>query len=222
MRRFWYVGVVALTLTALCGAAISGSRAESNNISGDYVEARTASVFAGACHYNGELTTTGRDAMLAWSVSEGSWNGVKLAGLRAVAVVSSDANLADTHAARRSELVVDSSASDAQAAAFVGALKEKYADALGKVVSVRRVPVVFRHSDNSYAVGASGTVALNVDAMPDNLCCRMPQLVWYEPLVPLSRLKVGYTKKATYLGGAVGDAWERAGENGAFYGSFSL
>jgi hypothetical protein len=222
MRRFWYVGVLALTLAVLCGASVSRSFAEANNLRGDYVEARTASVFAGACHYNGELTTTGRDAVMAWNVSEGSWDGVKLAGVRAVAVVSSDANLSDTHAARRSELVVDDSATDAQAAAFVAALKEKYADALGKIVSVRRAPVVFRHSDNSYAVGAPGTVALNVDAMPDNLCCRMPQLVWYEPLVPLSGRKVGYTKKATYLGGAVGDAWERAGENGAFYGSFSL
>src|SRR5438270_10141560 len=104
MRRFWYVGFTVLTLAVLCGAAISRSFAEANNLRGDYVEARTASVFAGACHYNGELTTTGRDAMLAWSVSEGSWDGVKLAGVRAVAVVSSDANLADTHAARRSEL----------------------------------------------------------------------------------------------------------------------
>lgn len=222
MRRFWYIGVLMLTLTVLCGAAISGSRAESNNIRGDYVEARTASVFAGACHYNGELTTTGRDALLAWSVGEGSWNGVRLAGVRAVAVLSSDANLADTHAARRSELIVDSSATDAQAAAFVEALKGSYADALGKVVSVKRAPVVFRHDGDSYSVGASGAGALNVDAMPDNLCCRMPQLVWYEPLVPLAGRKVGYTKKANYVGGEVGDAWERAGENGAFYGSFSL
>ena len=41
----------------------------SSTIVGDYVEARTASVFAGACHYNGELVTTGRDAIMAWNTA---------------------------------------------------------------------------------------------------------------------------------------------------------
>ena len=221
MRRFWYVGITVLTLAVLCGAALSGSRAEANNLKGDYVEARTASVFAGACHYNGELTTTGRDALMAWSVSAGSWDGVSLAGVRALAVVGSDANLVDARAARRSELIVDSSATDAQAAALVRAFESRYAAALGPVVSVRRAPVIFRHDGAAYSVGTS-SAALNVEAMPDNLCCRMPQLVWYEPLVPVTGRKVGYTRKATYAGGAAGDSWERAGENGAFYGSFSL
>src|ERR671938_1314584 len=121
MRKFWYVGIALLTLAVLCGAALSSSRAEANNLRGDYVEARTASVFAGACHYNGELTTTGRDALMAWNVTSGSWNGLNLAGVRALAVVSADANLADTTAARRSELTVDSSATEAQAAALVEA-----------------------------------------------------------------------------------------------------
>src|SRR5205814_5434734 len=134
MRRFWYVAVMVLTLAVLCGAALSNSRAEANNLRGDYVEARTASVFAGACHYNGELTTTGRDALLAWNVAAGSWDGVNLAGVRALAVVSADANLSDTHAARRSELIVDSSATDAQAAALVKAFKGRYAGVLGQAV----------------------------------------------------------------------------------------
>ena len=58
--------------------------------------------------------------------------------------------------------------------------------------------------------------------MPNHECCRMPHLVWYAPLVPLGDRKVGYTKKALYAGGAAGEAWQRSGENSAFYGSFSL
>src|SRR6478735_7691951 len=58
-------------------------------VTGDYVEARTASVFAGACHYNGEFVTTGRDALLAWNFSKGSFNGIDLSGTRAVAAVTS-------------------------------------------------------------------------------------------------------------------------------------
>src|SRR2546421_10414953 len=115
MRRFWYVGIALLTTAVLCGAALSSSRAEANNLRGDYVEARTASVFAGACHYNGELTTTGRDALMAWNVKAGSWDGVGLAGVRALAVVGADANLSDPHAAPRPAVSVYRPATDAQA-----------------------------------------------------------------------------------------------------------
>src|SRR5436305_3858050 len=218
MRKFWFL---ALGVLVSCGLIAFSPQAESAGIRGDYVEVRTASVFAGACHYNGELTTTGRDALMAWNVAAGSWDGVNLAGVRALAVVSANATLADTHAARRSELIVDSAATDAQAASLVKAFKSIYASTLGNVAAVRRAPVAFRHDGKAYWVGANGA-ALNVEAMPDNLCCRMPQLVWYEPLVPLAGRKVGYTRKATYAGGTVGDPWERAGENGAFYGIFSF
>src|ERR671928_228601 len=138
MRRFLIPSVVGLALALTCGAALVSSRAEGDGVRGVYVEARTASVFAGACHYNGELTTAGREAVLAWNVKGGSWGGVDLAGVRAVA---------------------------------------------------------------------------DVEAMPDDLCCRMPQLVWYAPLVPVERRKVGYTRAASYAGGAAGEPWQRTGEN---------
>src|SRR5437868_8785581 len=115
MKRFWIVASVLIA----CAAAIGfTSRAENTNIKGDYVEVRTASVFAGACHFNGEVTTTGRDAMMAWNVRSGAWQGVDLTGARALAIVSSDSNLSDKDAARRSEVIIDSSASRTQALAM--------------------------------------------------------------------------------------------------------
>jgi len=45
-------------LISATSASTPRSPAGSTPIKGDYVEARTASVFAGACHYNGELVTT--------------------------------------------------------------------------------------------------------------------------------------------------------------------
>src|SRR5262245_14587524 len=72
--------------------------------SGVYVEARTASVFCGACHYNGELVTTGRDAIMAWSFSAGQYNGVDLAGVRVAASVTSPENLSDERAPHRAQL----------------------------------------------------------------------------------------------------------------------
>jgi hypothetical protein len=218
MRRFWIVillGVVGV------GAVGLTSQAESSSVKGDYVEVRTASVFAGACHFNGEVTTTGREALMAWNVTSGKWNGVDLTGVRAIASVSADDNLSNLQAKRRAEVIVDKSATHAQAVAMIEGIKSRYSDALGEIVSVRTAPISFKHEGKTYEV-SSTEAAISVEAMPNDLCCRMPNLVWYSPLVALSQRKVGYTVKALYSGQAVGDNWERAGENSAFYGNFAL
>ena len=218
MRR--YLFIAAALILAIFGLIFS-SQAENVSLRGDYVEVRTASVFAGACHYNGEVVTTGRDAMMAWNVTSGKWQGVDLTGVRVMAIVSSDANLSEDNAARQSEIIVDSSASRAQALAMLNALKEKYAASLGNVVEVRSAPIKFERSGRTYAV-VTNEAAINVEAMPNDLCCKMPNLVWYTPLVGLENRKVGYTSKALYSGKVVGEPWSRSGENSAFYGTFSL
>src|SRR5687768_13059871 len=81
----------------------ASSDARDTSLSGRYVEARTASVFAGPCHFNGEYTTQGREAVLALAFDAGTLNGVSLDGLTVVAAVSADANLAER--GRRSSVV---------------------------------------------------------------------------------------------------------------------
>jgi hypothetical protein len=218
MKRLWMIMLVGVVCV---GAVAMSSQADNTSVKGDYVEVRTASVFAGACHYNGEVTTTGRDALMAWNVTSGKWNSVDLTGVRALAVISSDDNLSNPEAARRSELIMDKSASHDQAVAMLEAIKSRYADSLGQIISVRTAPITFKHEGKTYEVN-SAEAAINVEAMPNDLCCRMPNLIWYSPLVPLGQRKVGYTVRALYSGHAVGDNWERAGENSAFYGSFAF
>ena len=218
MKRFL---IVALVLGFCAGGVALTSRAENTTIKGDYVEVRTASVFAGACHFNGEVTTAGREAIMAWSFTSGSYKGTDLSGLRAIAVVSSDENLDNPGSARRAEIVLDTTASHDQKVAILEALKAKYSGTLGEIVSVRSAPITFKHEGKSYEV-VSAEAAINVEAMPNDLCCKMPNLVWYNPLVPLGQRKVGYTLKAVYSGNEVGDTWEREGENSAFYGSFAF
>ena len=218
MRRNLFI---AATMILTISGLIFSSQAENVSLRGDYVEVRTASVFAGACHYNGEVVTTGRDAMMAWNVTSGKWQGVDLTGVRVMAIVSSDANLSENNAARQSEIIVDSNASRAQALAMVNALREKYAASLGNVVAVRSAPISFTRKGRTYAV-VTNEAAINVEAMPNDLCCKMPNLVWYTPLVGLENRKVGYTSSASYSGKIVGEPWSRSGENSAFYGTFSL
>lgn len=219
MCKLW---LMALGLLVSVGFTAFGPPAERASVRGDYVEVRTASVFAGACHYNGELTTTGRDALMAWRISSGQWRGVELAGVAVVAVVSADDNLSNESAARRSQIIIDEAATQAQAAAMLEMLKSKYAASLGKIISVRSAPVSFSHEGTAYAVSAADLASINVEAMPNDLCCKMPNMVWYAPLVPLENRKVGYTREALSSGNTVGDAWQRSGENSAFYGSFAF
>jgi hypothetical protein len=119
-------------------------------------------------------------------------------------------------------LIVDNQASYAQAAAMVKALKARLSSALGEVVAVKKAPLAFSREGKSYTVASAGLATIDVEAMPEDLCCTMPHLVWYQPLVLLNGRKVGYTKKARYSGDVVSEPWERSGENSAFYGTFAM
>src|SRR5580765_6031255 len=122
MKRVSTLAAVLIT----CVATIAfTSRAENTSIKGDYVEVRTASVFAGACHFNGEVVTTGREAMMAWNIASGHWNKTDLSGLKAIAVVSADANLENANAVRRSEIILDNSANHDQKVALLEALNTR-------------------------------------------------------------------------------------------------
>jgi hypothetical protein len=222
MRGLLFVAICLTLLSILIVSVPNNSRAETDAVKGDYVEVRTASVFAGACHYNGELTTSGRDALIAWNVKSGKWQGVGLAGVRAVAIIKATENLADINAAREAEIIIGEDASDAQSRAMLNALRTRYANSLGKIIEVRRGPLSFEHEGKAYSVRANSLASIDIEAMPDDLCCKMPQLVWYSPLFPIENRKVGYTTKASFAGGSVGDPWQRSGENSAFYGSFSF
>src|SRR3981081_2154697 len=168
MKRFW---MLVSILIVCVGAVALTSQAESNSVKGDYVEVRTASVFAGACHYNGEVTTTGREALMAWNVTSGKWKGVDLAGVRAIASVSADDNLSNEQAGRRAELIVDKSATHDQAVAIVDAIKSRCAVAVGEIISVRTAPIDSKHEGKTYEV-ASTAASIDVEAMPNELCCR--------------------------------------------------
>ena len=65
-------GILTLIAPALAGAA---------QIEGDYIEARTADVYTGPCFSNAEVFITGHQAVMAWNVRQGAWEGVDLAGI---------------------------------------------------------------------------------------------------------------------------------------------
>lgn len=212
---------LSLALIASLGT-LAHATPGANTLSGDYVEARTASVFAGACHYNGELVTAGREAEMAWSIRSGSWNGVSLKGLAVMAAISSDKNLKDNKAKRRSVIYLDEKASKEQEMALLSALKSHYKASLGEIVGVKRVSLVFKREKDSFLVESKGLTKMVVKAMPNGECCKMPNQVWYEPLVAVKNRKVGYTETSGIKEKSLNLDWSKEGENSAIYGTFSL
>src|ERR1043166_5056177 len=70
-------------IVLLAGFAMAGTvslSAGGSSVSGQYVEARTAEIFTGGCIMGSEAETMGKQAVLAWKVDRGSFNGVALDG----------------------------------------------------------------------------------------------------------------------------------------------
>ncbi|MDE2125491.1 MAG: DUF1326 domain-containing protein [Armatimonadetes bacterium] len=213
--------LAACTAAVLAACATAAMAAPGNGISAQYVEARTASVFAGACHYGGEVTTTGRKAEMAWHVTRGVWRGVDVSGLNALAAVVCTSNLKSASAPRKSVLYIDSRATNKQAAALADALKATCGAAFGNLMAIKRAPIEFAVTREHYTVSAEGITRLVVDAMPNHECCKQPNLVWYQPLVKLNNRRVGYTRTSGMHEPAIGANWTDNGQNTAFYGAFS-
>ena len=194
---------------------------------GRCVEARTASVFAGACHYGAEATTGGREAVIAWRFDGGTRSGVELAGLEVVAAIAGDANLAESGSTRRSVLFVSDRASPVQRRAVLALVESTYGSVLGRVLEERAVPleISFAGDDYRVACGTSPegrTIELAGALLPGRACCRMPYAVWYRPLVPIAGAVVGENRTFRSTERALGQVWDRPDENSAFAGAFEI
>src|SRR4051794_31171145 len=128
------------TLAALCGALLGlmPNPAPKIQVRGDYVEARTADVYTGPCFSNAETFINGDKAVVAWKVTEGSWDGVDLSGLCVAAAVKGTTTFSvDDPAAAKAVLIVDKAADAKQRAALIALAKHLGGDRLARVAEVK-------------------------------------------------------------------------------------
>ena len=78
---------IAATLLLVAAAFSFAAGLPVSNVSGNYMEARTADVFTGPCFANGEAEINGKEAVLGWKINNGSWNGVNIAELGVVGCI---------------------------------------------------------------------------------------------------------------------------------------
>ena len=217
------VFILAALMTA-GGFATSPLVAGANGtISGAYVEARTAEVFTGGCIMGSEAETMGRQAVLAWKVDRGSFQGVSLDGLSIVAAVAGDRNLGiqeigGAKASVRSAVFVDQRANPAQRLALVAMANELSNGIMGTIVAVTSTPIQFADKAGEIRVAAD-KVALEVskELGHDPTCGAMQ---WFHPLASVDDASVGMTAQHAFTGSGLGTKWTDPNKPSAFFGTF--
>lgn len=208
-----------LTLILVSGFAFA---TETAAVQGEYIEARSASVYVGACHFGAEFVEGGKEATLVWNIHRGSWNNVSLDGLTAVAVVSAKNNLAIDTKTRKSVLYVDTKATPEQRAALSNMLATKRADVLGKVVATPIAPITFTKKGTKYDVTVGEVLSLAANRYPC-VHCTQPHQIWYEPLTEIQNAIVGKSEIYRYKDKHLSVNWQQGdAANNVFVGSFSM
>ena len=211
--------------SALLGLAVAPLAAGGKgSLTGSYVEARTAEVFTGGCIMNSEAETVGKQAVLAWKVDHGSFNGITIDGLSVVAAVSGDRNLGMTELggakpAVRSAMFVDERANPAQRLALVAMANELSNGLVGTIVQVAPTPIQFTDRGGEIQVSA-GPASLDVSKhlVHDPTCGAMQ---WFHPFATIDDAAMGVTAQHVFTGAALGTKWSDPNKRSAFFGTFS-
>jgi hypothetical protein len=223
MRRILFFAATGLSLLAL---SITG---HAQQISGQYVETRSADVYTGACVANGEVNLVGDQAILAWQVNQGSWHGVALNGLSVVGVVKAAATLGNPYTdpyPAKSVLIVDQKASPEQQKALVSFAQEMAGELLKNVVKIEVAPISLEvsHERGHYSkallkAGNLAGIETRSITPKDHLCGN--EETFYQPLAAMTHAMPAVAELDQYTGTGLGVSWTVNGKRSAFVGSFA-
>jgi len=218
---------LALSVTAAIAlSAVALSADDKGRITGEYVEARTAEVFAGGCIMNSEAETMGRQAVMAWRITSGSFSGVALEGLTVAAAVAGDRNLGmremggEEPTAVKAIIIVDPRATPTQRDALVKLVRELSGGLITHVIRVDVAPVRFATSQNYVEVSVpdSMTLTVNKEMKHDPSCGAMQ---WFKPFTTLANAAMGVAETHEYSGKGLGTTWSAPNKRSAFFGTFT-
>ena len=196
-------------------------------IHGDYIETRSADVYTGQCFANGEVNLAGKEAILAWHVQSGAWDGVTLDGLTIAAAVHARATLGDPYAnpyPAQSVLLVDDQATSQQSAALVSLAKQMGGELLKNVNQTIAVPMEMIVNQEHHGVallraGQFATVQTRSLGDRDHVCGN--ESTFYPPLTQVSHSMPAVAVTDAYRGPGLGESWDTHGRRSAFIGTFA-
>lgn len=224
LRYLFMVSCLALILPAL---AVAGA-VNPAQITGKYIEARTADVYTGPCFANSEVNLTGQEAVLGWRVDKGVWGDVKLDGLSIVAVVRANSTLGDPYAnplPARTVLILDERANPEQREALMKFAKAQTGGLLDNIVGVESSPIRLdvaadKHGQATLEAGKLVKISTRALTSADEICHN--EETFYPPLAAhLNHAMPAYTAESTYRGKHLDINWSESGRRGSFVGTFS-
>jgi hypothetical protein len=212
-----------LALYVACFAGVLSAQ----QIRGDYMETRSADVYTGQCFANGEVNLVGKEAILAWHVQDGTWDGVALDGLTIAAAVRAQATLGDPYGnpyPAQSVLLVDEQATPQQKAALVSFAKHLGGQLLENVEQTIAVPMEMivnheRHGVGLLRAGEFATIQTRSLGDKDHVCGN--EVTFYPPLTQVSHSMPAVAVTDAYRGPGLGASWDTHGKRSAFVGTFA-
>ena len=203
------------------------AHAKTAQLSGEYLESRTADVYTGPCIANSEVNQTGQLAILAWHVENGAFEGVPLDGLSIVAVVRANNTLGDPYTnplPAKADFLVDQNADAMQRAALVRFAQSQTGGLLNDVVGISAVPISLQmgetHGMATLQAGNVVHIATRAIEMMDMICHN--EEVFYPPLAGnLTHAMPALETDSRYDGKDLGITWSDSGRRSAFVGMFA-
>ncbi|HET6936325.1 MAG TPA: DUF1326 domain-containing protein [Candidatus Angelobacter sp.] len=221
MRKLIFLAPICIVLLSIA------SFAKQSEIRGEYLETRSADVYTGQCFANGEMNLTGDEAILAWHITEGKWDGVSLNGLSVGGAVKAQATLGDPYGKpypAKSVLFVDKSATPAQRQALINFAQEMGGELLRHVVRVIDAPIEMevpkQHSARArLQAGNFVTVETRAIGDKDHLCGN--ESTFYPPLTETTHAMPAVAVTDQYSGKDLNASWELHDKRSAFVGTFA-
>jgi hypothetical protein len=212
-----------------CVCVLAGAALAAAGVSGDYVEVRSADVYTGPCFANSQVDLEGKQAILAWHVQHGNWQGVDLSGMSVVAVVQASATLGDpTHNPYPASavLILDERATPAERAALESMVESGAGKLVGHVVRVDSAPIVLEVGQSSehgsVSLQAGNLVSIRTRSLcaADHICGN--EEIYYPPLTKSANAMPAFTLEDAFHGKGLGLVWSHADTRSAYVGSFTL
>jgi hypothetical protein len=217
------VRLFALTLTA----ALIASAADAAEIRGQYVEARTCDVWTGPCFANADFNLTGKNAVMAWRIEQGSVDDVSLDGLGVVAVIAAHNTLGlDQVGPAKAVLLVDKNATSAQREALVRFAKQQAGKLLENVVAVQDSDVRLESCQckgNGCYELVAGTARIKtrcIEGDHDKVCGN--ESAFYPPLSQNVDVRPAGVVDNVFSGTGLGSSWSDHNRRGAYVGAFAV
>jgi hypothetical protein len=214
-------------LMVACLVGLFSISMAAQEIRGDYLETRSADVYTGQCFANGEVNLVGKEAILAWHVRSGSWDGISLEGLTVAAAVRANGTLGDPYESpypAKSVLLVDDQASAQQQAALVHFAQHMGGELLKNVAQIiptqmELVVNAEHHGTAMLRAGSFATIQTRGIDDQDHLCGN--EVTFYSPLTETAHSMPAVALTDSYSGPGLGVSWDLHGKRSAFVGTFA-